>query len=43
MFSAFNKQWADAQASIDDLLEVELPKEPAKPERVNTTISLTTD
>jgi len=30
---AFNKQWADAQASIDDLLEVELPKEPAKPER----------
>jgi len=30
---AFNKQWADAQAGIDDLLEVELPKEPAKPER----------
>lgn len=33
--SAYNKQWAEAQATIDDLLEVELPKEPPKPEKVS--------
>eukprot|EP00112_Aurelia_sp_Birch-Aquarium-sp1_P000787 Seg1077.3 transcript_id=Seg1077.3/GoldUCD/mRNA.D3Y31 product="Dynein regulatory complex protein 11" protein_id=Seg1077.3/GoldUCD/D3Y31 len=30
---SYNKQWGEAQAAVEDLLEVELPKEPPKPER----------
>jgi len=29
----YNKQWADAQASITDMLQQELPAEPPKPEK----------
>ena len=30
--AAYNIQWADAQTDINDLLEIEVPAEPAKPE-----------
>lgn len=31
--SAYNNEWLDAQSAVDDLLEVELPPEPTKPEK----------
>lgn len=33
-FSAYNNEWLDAQSAVDDLLELELPPEPPKPEKV---------
>jgi len=32
--SYYGKQWLESQGAIIDLLEVELPTEPAKPEKV---------
>lgn len=34
LFSYYGKQWVESQGGILDLLEVELPSEPAKPEKV---------
>jgi len=35
ILSTYNKQWHDAQLQINDLLEIENPKVPPKPETVN--------
>lgn len=35
LFRAYNAQWAEAQTVIGDLLEVEIPTEPPKPEKVS--------
>ena len=32
-FSAYNRQWKEAQTALDDLLKQELPPEPPKPEK----------
>ena len=40
IFSAYNKQWTEAQASLSDLLQQELPPEPPKPEKVLPHLSL---
>lgn len=34
-FSTYNKQWAEAQSALMDLLVQEMPAEPPKPERVS--------
>lgn len=33
--SLYNKQWGENQGGILDLLEIELPAEPVKPEKVS--------
>jgi hypothetical protein len=33
--SYYNKQWQEAQATLVDLLQQEMPPEPPKPERVS--------
>ena len=33
VFSAYNRQWKEAQTALDDLLKQELPPEPPKPEK----------
>ena len=37
-FSYYGKQWVESQGGILDLLEIELPPEPAKPEKVFTAV-----
>ena len=32
----YNKQWSDAQAAIHDLLQQEIPEQPPKPEKVQS-------
>ena len=34
IISYYNRQWADAQVAISDLLQQEIPAEPPKPEKV---------
>lgn len=36
--STYNKQWAEAQSALMDLLVQEMPAEPPKPERVGICI-----
>ena len=33
IFSTYNKQWTEAQMALDDLIQVENPPEPPKPEK----------
>lgn len=33
-FSYYNKQWTDAQQMIGDLIQLEVPPDEAKPEKV---------
>ena len=40
-YSYYGKQWVESQGGILDLLEIELPPEPAKPEKVFTATSIT--
>ncbi|KAL9959349.1 hypothetical protein ACROYT_G032663 [Oculina patagonica] len=40
--SYYGKQWVESQGGILDLLEIELPPEPTKPEKVFTAVSCIT-
>ena len=35
VFSTYNKQWAEAESALMDLLQQEMPAEQPKPERVS--------
>ena len=39
-FSYFNRQWHTAQKDFQDLLEVEIPKNPVKPEKVGSRLDM---